>query len=459
MKCKFLLLFLSIAGHLIAQDNKPNILFFLIDDMGWKDLGCYGADFSETPVIDKLASEGIRFTNAYASPVCSPTRASLVTGQNAARTGMWEVIGVTDRPYAKMKSPPKATQLKEGIMTYADILSKEGYVCGTIGKWHVGRPPEQHGFSEIDLNIYDAKLEAYANNNEHHQVGEITANSIEFMRENKNKPFFVCVSHTAVHAPLIAREDLIRKYKTKLRKTGIEDVHPTYAAMVEMVDESLGMLLDELKVLGLSENTVVILYSDNGGLIRDMHLGNPEPMATSMAPLRGQKGSLYEGGIRVPLIVKWLGKVKPNSVSDELVNSHDLFSTFTEIGGGKIPSTQETDGISLVQILKGEKTSLNREALYWHFPTSQWARNPMGAIRKGDYKLIEHYDDGSIELFNLRDDIGETINLANKKPGKAEELLNNLKIWRTSIGAQMPIPNPDYNPIREKELGVAGFLK
>jgi arylsulfatase A len=459
---RFLVLLLAtfiIAQFLSAQTDKPNILLFLIDDMGWKDLGCYGGGFIETPVADKLAVDGIRFNNAYASPVCSPTRASLISGQNAARTGIWEVIGVNDRPYAKMKSPPKSEQINEGIMTYADILNKEGYVSGLVGKWHVGRTPQQHGFSAIDEKIYDAKLQEYANENEHHKVGEITANAIEFMRENKTKPFVICVSHTAVHAPLLAREDLIRKYKTKLRKTGIDDVHPTYAAMTEMVDESLGMLLHELKVLGLTKNTVVFLYSDNGGLIYDMYLGKPEPMATTIAPLRDQKGSLYEGGIRVPLIVKWPGKVKPNSVSNELVNSYDLFSTFVDIGGGKIPATQQTDGISLVPIVKGEKASLNRKALYWHFPTSQWTRNPMGAMRKGNYKLIEHYDDGSLELFDLIDDIGETINLVNKKPEKAEELLNDLKSWRTSLGVQMPASNPDYDPIREKELGTTNFLK
>lgn len=449
----------ALAQCLSAKSDKPNILFYLIDDMGWKDLGCYGGNFIETPVADKLAADGIRFTNAYASPVCSPTRASLISGQNAARTGVWEVIRVNDRPYAKMKSPPKSEQLNEGIKSYADILSKEGYTCGLVGKWHVGRTPEAHGFSKIDLKIYDAKLTEYAKNNVQHQVGEITANAIEFIRENKSKPFVICVSQTAVHAPLLAREDLIQKYKTKLCKTGIDDVHPTYAAMAQMADESLGMLLDELKTLGLSENTVVVLYSDNGGLIGDMYLANPEPMATNMAPLRGQKGSLYEGGIRVPLIVKWPDKVKPSTVSNEIVNSYDLFSTFVELGGGKIPATQQTDGISLVPIVKGEKASLNRDALYWHFPTSQWTRNPMGAIRKGDYKLIEHYDNGNLELFDLKDDIGETINLVNKKPVKAKELLTDLKAWRTSIGAQMPTPNPNYDPIREKELGASLFLK
>jgi arylsulfatase A len=334
-------------------------------------------------------------------------------------------------------------------MVATNLIKKISFVfafCCTSG-W---------GFAQ---KIDDASLQEYANANDHHKVGEITANAIGFIRENKEHPFVISVNHTAVHAPLLARDELIQKYNQKLRHTGIEDVHPTYAAMAEMVDESLGMILDELKDLGLTENTVVFLYSDNGGLISDMYLGNPEPMATTMVPLRDQKGSLYEGGIRVPLIVKWPGKVKPNSVSNELVNSYDLFSTFVEIGGGKIPKTQKTDGISLVPIIKGKKEKLDREALYWHFPTSQWTRSPMGAIRKGDYKLIEHFETGKLELFNLKDDIGETINLVNKQPGKARKLKKEMEAWRQAMNAPLTIPNPDYDPIREKGLGYHRWLE
>lgn len=459
MKSLLIALILFIPLFLVAQTSKPNILFFLVDDLGWRDLGCYGGNFIETPTIDKLAREGMRFTNAYASPVCSPTRASIVSGMNSARHGVWEVIGVNDRPYSKMKSPLKSEQINDKIMTYADILNREGYVCGLVGKWHVGGTPEDHGFSNIDLKIYDAKLANYAQKNEAHKIGEITANTIEFIRENKNKPFLICVSHTAVHAPLLAREDLIRKYNTKLRKTGLLNVHPTYAAMTEMLDESLKMLLDELEILKLTENTLVCFYSDNGGLISDMYLKNPEPLVTTMAPLRDQKGSLYEGGIRVPLIIRWLNNTASNVSSSELVNSYDLFSTFVDLGGGKVPFTQKSDGISLVPIIRGKSMSLNREALYWHFPTSQWTRNPMGAIRKGDYKLIEHYDDNSIELFDLKYDIGESTNLITLKTEKAKELLQDLRSWRDSVGAQMPTPNPNFDPIREKELGPTIFVK
>jgi arylsulfatase A len=439
--------------------NKPNILFVLMDDLGWKDLGCYGGNFIETPVADCLAKEGTLFTQAYASPVCSPTRVSLLTGQNAARHGIWEVIGVNDRPYARMKSPPLVLQIKEDIETYADILNRKGYVCGIIGKWHAGRTPDAHGFQKIDKSIKDPQLKKYAQENEQNEVGLITANAIEYLRQNKEKPFLLCVSHHAVHAPLTARKDLISKYNEKLRKTGMTDVHPTYAAMVEMGDESLGMLVNELKVLGLERNTVVVFYSDNGGLINDMYLQEPTPLATRILPLRNQKGSLYEGGIRVPLIVKWPGKIKPGTICKEMVHSFDLFSTFVEIGGGIVPEKQKTDGLSLVPLLTQEKKSLERQALYWHFPTCMWTRSPMGAIRKGRYKLIEHYEDGSIELFDLEDDIGESINLVSQKSVKARELLDDLQSWRTSMGAEMPIPNPDYDPVRAMELGYHKFLE
>jgi len=309
-------------------------------------------------------------------------------------------------------------------MVATNLIKKISFVfafCCTSG-W---------GFAQ---KIDDASLQEYAKANDHHKVGEITANAIGFIRENKEHPFVISVNHTAVHAPLLARDELIQKYNQKLRHTGIEDVHPTYAAMAEMVDESLGMILDELKDLGLTENTVVFLYSDNGGLISDMYLGNPEPMATTMVPL-------YEGGIRVPLIVEWPGKVKPNSVSNELVNSYDLFSTFVEIGGGKIPDMQETDGISLVPIIKGKKEKLNREALYWHFPTSQWTRNPMGAIRKGNYKLIEHYDDGSLELFDLIDGIGGKKKMVNKKKKKEGGGGRESKKWGAQVTIQFAKKN------------------
>ncbi|AZQ63797.1 DUF4976 domain-containing protein [Flammeovirga pectinis] len=439
------------------KSKQPNILFVLIDDLGWKDLGVYGGEFIQTPVTDQLAKEGMRFTQAYASPVCSPTRASLVSGQNPIRHGIWEVLGVSDRPYAKLKSPKMATKLAADVDSYAELLNAQGYTCGIVGKWHAGGKPQDVGFAKINKNITDPTLVKYIEENEMHELGEITAEGIQFIRDHKEEPFFLCVSHHAVHAPLYARTELIDKYNARLRKTGISNIHPTYAAMVEMADESTGLLLDELKELGLDKNTVVVYYSDNGGMDGDMYLAEPTPMATTMLPLRDQKGTLYEGGLRVPLIVKWPGEVAENTVSDTPVHSYDLFSTFIDIGKTKTPA-QKVDGISLVPLLKQETATLDRDALYWHFPTNMWTRNPKGAIRKGDYKLIENYLTGEIELYDLADDIGETVNLVKQRPEKAKELYNDLKNWRDSFGGLMPTENPNYDRFREHEFDYYRWL-
>ncbi len=449
---KLVVLLLAAVQFAFAQTEKPNILFIFIDDLGYKDLGCYGSPLIETPNIDKLASEGMRFTQAYASPVCSPTRASLISGQNSARNGIWEVLSVVDKPYAKFKSPPMAEEIPEEIETFGVILQKQGYNCAHVGKWHCGRTPAEEGFFSLDsIGISDPALIEYAKKNSEWKVGEFTAKSIEFLRKNKDKRFFLGLHHLAVHAPIKARPDLIVKYQNKIRRNGVTNIHPAYAAMTEMVDESVGVLLAEVEKLGLARNTVVFFYSDNGGLIHDIILN--EPLATSNLPLRGQKGELYEGGIRVPLIARWPGKIEAGSACGEKVMSFDLFSTFVDLGGGKVPATQITDGLSIVPLLKKEKEKLPREALYWHFPTSKWTRSPAGAIIKGDYKLIEDYETGRIELYNLASDMGETVNLVTAKPAIAAELLNDFHKWRKEVGAEMPIPNPAFDPTRENEMG------
>ncbi|WP_297090374.1 sulfatase [uncultured Draconibacterium sp.] len=454
-----IMLLLVAAQSTFAQNEKPNILFIFIDDLGYKDLGCYGTTLTETPNIDKLASEGMRFTQAYAYPVCTPTRASLISGQNSVRTNVWEVIGedapgVVDKPYGLMLSPEKALSIPERIETYGDILQKQGYAVAHAGKWHAGRTPDEEGFVSLDsIGIKDPALVEYAKNNSEWKVGELTAKAIEFMRENKKGPFIMNLHHKAVHVPILAREDLRTKYRKKIHKTGIKNVNPDYAAMTEMVDEAVGVVLAELNKLGLEKNTVVIFYSDNGGLISDA-IPNVS-LATSNLPLRGQKGGLYEGGIRVPLIVRWPGKVEPGTSCAEKVMTMDLFSTFLELGGAKVSDNQACDGLSIVPLVTGQKQTLGRDALYWHFPSSQWTRSPQGAIIKGDYKLVEDMETGRVELFNLANDIGETINLTTVKPEIARDLLNDLHKWRNEMGAKMPIPNPDFDPTREHEIGKA----
>lgn len=439
--------------------KNPNILFYLIDDEGWKDPGCFGGHFIDTPQANLLAEQGMKFTQAYASPVCSPTRASLVTGQNPARHGVWEVIGVVDRPYAKMKSPAMNDDFNSETKTYADMLTQRGYACGIVGKWHAGGQPWQHGFEKIEMDDLDADLTQMTQGTDYGESHAITARSLQFIRDNHEQPFMLCVSHHLVHAPLDGDPTLTQKYIDKLRMTGITDVHPVYAAMAEQADQSLGLLLGELKKYGLEENTIIVYYSDNGGMIGDMYLKGPTALATNLRPLRGQKGSLYEGGIRVPLIVKWPGVVQPATQSDEVVCSYDLYPTFIDMAGANRPANQVTDGLSLLPILKGKESTLNRKALYWHFPTSMWARHPQGAIRMGDYKLIEDYDDGSLQLFNLKDDIGETVNLVDKQPAVAQKLYQNFADWRKAMDAPMPTINPEYDPLQEKKLGHQKWWK
>ncbi len=432
-----------------AKSRTPNIVYILIDDLGIKDLGCYGNKLVETPTIDNLAKQSMMFTQAYASPVSSATRASLISGQNTARHGVFEVIGCNDRPYARMKSPELKTEIPQEIETYADILSKEGYKCAIFGKWHCGRTPEEEGFAVSKLKLTDKELIAHAKARPIKGSGMVTAQSIEFMRQNQTTPFMLCVSHKLVHASLEAPANLDKKYRAKMRKTGIIDYHPQYLSMIELVDESVKMILDELERLKLADNTVVIFGSDNGGLESDMILATP--LAGCNDPYRSQKGDLYEGGVHVPMLVRWPKVVKGGSVCDEVVINYDMFSTFIDIGGGKAPENQICDGLSLVPLFKGE-SKLARESVYWHFPSNMWTRNPMGSIRKGDYKLIENFLDGSIELYNLKEDIGELNDLSTANPEKAKELLQELQQWRKDVNAQMPTLNPNYDPLREKEM-------
>jgi len=443
-----------------SSKQKPNILFFLLDDEGWKDTGCYGSDFIDTPQADLLAKQGVRFTQAYASPVSSPTRTSLVTGQNSARHGVWEVIGVVDRPYAKMKSPTLKEDFDPQLKTYASVLRANGYNCALVGKWHAGGQPWEHGFEKVSTNaIHDSDLKKMIQGPDYKNLHAYTARSLQYIRDHKDHPFMLCVSHHMVHAGLEADPTLTKKYIDRLRMSGITDVHPKYAAMVEMADQSLGLVVDELKKQGIYDNTIIVYYSDNGGLLGDMYLNLPTPKATTLSPLRGQKGSLYEGGLRVPLIIKWPGVTTPGEVSSAQVCSYDLYPTFIEMAGAALPSHQKIDGLSLVPLLKNKKKELDRKALYWYFPTSMWARNPQSAIREGDYKLIINYNSGKLELYNLKEDIGETINLVDKRKDKAQQLYNDFNNWRLSIGVENPTPNPNYNPIKEKQLGQQKWWK
>lgn len=443
-----------------AQTHKPNILFILIDDLGWSDLGCYGSNFYETPNIDKLSSEGMLFTNAYsASPVCSPTRASILTGKNPANlrfTGHITSIGEHRYPKNGKIIPPKDKMyvaLHEIMIP--ESLSHMGYISASIGKWHVGKeekyfpthqgfdiniagyehgsPPTHWGPYEKDLtwnpvikNLDDRKPGEYL-------ADRLTQETIDFIKNNKERPFFVYLSHYAVHTPLEAPDSLVTKYEKKLTYNS-EQKNAKYAAMVENVDYNVGLILQNLDNLGLTENTVVILYSDNGG----------ESKATNNFPLKKGKGHLYEGGIRVPLIIKWPKHIIPGSKSDIPVISDDLFPTIIDLIGEGTKKTNNWDGISLSPILLNGN-GIERDKLCWYYPQySPQAKMPGYAIRMGEYKLIEHYDPEKIELYNLEEDIGEKNNLANQLPLVVQKLKLSFKNWLTEMKPIMHMPNPNY---------------
>lgn len=450
-----------------AADNRPNVVFILIDDFGWADLGCYGSTYHRSPNIDRLAQQGMRFTNAYAAaPVCSPTRAALLTGKYPARLRLTDWLpGRIDRPDQKMLRPNIRPALPLEELTLAEALKPAGYVSAHIGKWHLGgekfSPPAQ-GF---DLNVAGdhtgtplSYFAPFRQQNPNRQQGagrfmpgleeagpgeyltdRLTTEAERFIESNKDKPFFLYLPHYTVHIPLRAKEELIAKYQN-VKPDGPQS-NPVYAAMIESMDESVGRIMRKLEELGLDQNTVVVFTSDNGGL---SVVEGPRTPATSNAPLRAGKGFLYEGGIRVPLIVHWPARVKAGGVSDVPVSSIDFFPTLLAASG--VESEQAVDGVNLLPVLEGSGT-IGRDALYWHYPHySNQGRQPGGAIRKGDWKLIEFYDNSRIELYNLAEDVGEAHDRAKEMPEKVKELHGALAAWRQSVGAQMMEKNPAYDP-------------
>jgi arylsulfatase A-like enzyme len=444
---------LAATAALAQPAAKPNILFVLVDDMGWTDLGCFGSTYYQTPNIDRLASQGMLFTAAYsACTVCSPTRASVLTGQYPARLHITDWIEGHKRPFAKLSVPDWTLQLSTDIPNLARVLKAAGYATASIGKWHLGPEacyPDKQGF---DVNIGGTHRGQPPSYVAPYKIptlpdgpdGEFltdreAAEAAKFMEANKDRPFFIYLPHYAVHTPLAAKPAVIEKYKAKQNKDAPQH-NPTYAGLVESVDDALGALLRKLDELKLSENTIIIFTSDNGGLIG----------CTSNVPLRAGKGSAYEGGVRVPLIVKWPGITKPGSVSHTPVISADYFPTLLAMTGTAAPKSHAVDGESIVPLLK-QTGPLTRDALYWHYPHYHpGGATPYGAVRAGDFRLVEFYEDSRIELFNLKDDIGETNNLIHAQPEKAAALRQKLHAWRMHVGAQMPTPNPAYDPAKDQ---------
>lgn len=447
-----------------AASGKLNIVLFLIDDLGWRDIGANGSTYYRTPHIDRLAREGVRFTDAYAAcAVCSPTRAAVLTGKYPARllltdwlpNGRWH-------PKAKLQSGRFVRGLPLEEFTLAEALREAGYRTASIGKWHLGSEPfslpEHHGF---DVNIggnahgapgdfffpYEGNwaipttgLRARWNVVADGMPGEyltdrLTEEAVKFIRENRARPFFLYFPHYAVHTPLQAKKEMVAKYE-KIPEAQ-QQGKPVYAAMVESMDESVGRVMTTLRELGLEQNTVVIFTSDNGGFYN----------ATSNAPLRANKGAYYEGGIRVPLIIKWPGVARAGHVSAEPVTSTDLYPTSLAAAGLPLRPHQHLDGRNLQPLLAGG-ASLNRPAIFWHFPhyNEHPSSVPSSVIRSGPWKLIETFDPEGVELYHLAADLSETRNLAATEPERTAELRRELEAWRREVGAEMMRPNPDYDP-------------
>lgn len=452
------------AAVAAAQTPRPlNFIFILIDDMGWTDLGCYGSKSYDTPNIDRLATQGMRFTNAYAAcPVCSPTRASILTGKYPARLRLTDWIpGRKQWPAAKLLTPEFRQELPLAEVTLAEALKPAGYASASIGKWHLGGDgfsPTEQGF---DRNVGGTArgspksyfgpfdLPGLAGGPEgEYLTDRLSTEAEKFIEENRDRPFFLYLPEFAVHLPLQGKKDLVAKYEAKLAGSETQN-NPTYAAMVESVDQGVGRLLQKLDDLHIADRTVVILTADNGGL---RYEGKQTKPVTSNAPLRAGKGHVYEGGIREPLIVRWPGVVKAGSVCEDPVISVDYFPTILEMA--RLPK-RSVDGVSILPLLT-QKGRLNREAIYWHYPHySNQGGPPAGAVRYGDYKLIEFYEDGRLELFNLRDDLGERRNLVQKEPKKAAALHARLKRWRESVKAAMPAVNPNYDAAKSDQ-GLTG---
>ena len=448
---------LALGFGAAAQNTSPNIVFIMADDMGWKDLGCYGNPFNETPNIDQLASQGIRFTQAYAAcPVCSPTRASILTGKYPARLQLTNFInGERTDPQSPVLPANWKPYLEARETTVAELLKQKGYTTGMVGKWHVGShdsiAPWGQGFdysrmigkNGLDYN-YSIYLDSYKNEftdeGTEYLTDKLTDYGVEFIRQNAKKPFFLYLTYSAPHVFIVPQGDKLRKYFFKYAKFD-EKYNPYYAAIVESLDDGVGRIMETLKELGLQENTLVVFTSDNGGVGLD-ELG---PIPTSCAPLRKWKGHIYEGGTRVPAIVSWPGKIKTDVVSDQYYSSIDYLPTFCELAGiTKLPN--KVDGKSVVPLLfHPENQPKQDRPLYWHYPhfSNQLGR-PAGSVRVGDYKLVELYETGALELYNLKNDLSESDNLATKMPEKAKEMHSLLVSWRKEVNAQMPVPNPEY---------------
>jgi len=495
---------------------RPNIVFFLVDDLGWPDVGCYGSSFYETPAIDQMAKEGVKFDNAYATcHVCSPSRASILTGKYPARTDLTEWLGgKAEQVYEKLHSAEKADALPVGEITIAETLRSHGYATANYGKAHVGRNPKNYGFDEAITGwvqsyyypfggAYDQTLPAEEGD---YFTDKLTDAVLEFIERKKDQPFFVHLEHFAVHDPIQGRKDFVEKYKEKLAGMPLDEgpdyilegnpdePAPSEASLAEMIinqraedfitnrvgwvkqkqdnvefagmvsamDESLARIRAKLEELNIADNTIIIFTSDNGGMSASNRFRNDQERAqldkrfsSSMLPLRGGKGWLYEGGIRVPLIVVWPGHTEPGMVTDVPVIGTDFYPTLLEMLDLPLMPEQHKDGISFVPLLEGEPFN-GHDALYWHFPhySNHGNQSPGGAIRVGKYMLLEYFENGTVQLFDLENDLGEQFDISKENPEITQNLLKMLQDWRKETDAKMPQRKADSKPAAYVELST-----
>ncbi len=439
----------------------PNIIFILADDLGYTDVACYGSRYYETPNIDRLAAQGMRFTSGYTcGPNCQPTRAALMSGQYMPRTGVY-TVGNIDRfnwQSRRLRPVDNVEKLAPEKITIAEALKAAGYATALFGKWHLGDDPQHHPKAQgFDEAIVSAGRHFDFDTNpkteyppETYLADFLTDKAGDFIRRQKGRPFFLSLHHFGVHSPHQAKTNLIEKFKTKPPAGGHRS--PVYAAMITSVDESVGRIVALLDELKLATNTIVIFTSDNGGVGGYEREGIQGGSITDNTPLKGGKGMLYEGGIRVPYIFRWAGRIAAASTCDQPINSVDLYPTFLELAATRQPSNHPLDGTSYASLLlEAGKSMQTRRPLFWHFPGylgaggNTWRTTPAGAIRLGDWKLIEFFEDDRLELYNLRNDLGEKQNLAAAQPAKTKELRDRLLAWRQELNAPMPTPNPEFN--------------
>ena len=470
-------LFLSMNARTVAADRtepRPNIVFLLADDLGWTGLGCFGSDLYETPNLDRLAAKGTRFTGAYsACTVCSPTRASIMTGMYPARLQLTDFIAGQNRPWAKLRIPDWTKHLEHRYVTIAEALKPAGYTTAQVGKWHLaprtGNPadydPVDHGFDVQIPKPKEAKgyylpkgFNAAGESKSDYVTDYLTDKAVEFIDNAKDDPFFLYFAYHTPHTPIQGRKDLVERFTKKVRPDALHK-NPEYAAMVHSLDQSVGRILQRLERHEIADRTVVIFTSDNGGLTQ--RYGKHDGFTENL-PLRRGKGSAYEGGVRVPAIAFWPGVTKPGTVCDEPVVTIDYYPTILQIAkaSGDARHNESVDGVSLVTLLRDCTARLERDAVFWHYPHYHaGGDSPYSAVRSGDWRLIEFHEDDGIALYNLKDDPGESTNLAPEMPERTARLRDQLRAWRKRVNAQMPTKNPDHDPARAAKVAPASGVK